>query len=86
MLLEITKTELTKIIASELNRLIPDTKIEGEMTKEDFMVLSDDVIESDKLSSMDDLDDITEFLDDEGVQICGISHISKIIAHSIYKN
>lgn len=86
MLLEMTSTELAEIITSELNRLIPHAEIEGQMTKDDFMILSDEVVDKDTLSNLEDLDDVTEFLDEEGVQICDTSHIAKIITHAIYKN
>ena len=81
-MLEQTKNELTEIIKGELDRLIPNAEIEGEMTKADFLVLTDDLAESDILDDVDDLDDVTEILE-EDVQMFDTSHIAKILTHAI---
>lgn len=78
-----TKNELTELITSELERLIPNAEIEGEMTKDDFLVLTDDLAESDVLDDVDDLDYITEILEEDDVQMFDTSHIAKILTHAI---
>lgn len=78
-----TKNELTELITSELERLIPNAEIEGEMTKDDFLVLTDDLAESDVLDDVDDLDDATEILEEEDVQMFDTSHIAKILTYVI---
>lgn len=81
-----TKNELTELITSELERLIPNAEIEGEMTKDDFLVLTDDLAESDVLDDIDDVDDldyITEILEEEDVQMFDTSHIAKILTYVI---
>lgn len=83
MLEHATKNELTEIITRELERLIPNAEIEGEMTKDDFLVLTDDLTESDVLNDVDDLDDVTEILEEEDVQMFDTSHIAKILTHAI---
>ncbi|NCE77424.1 hypothetical protein D1157_21315 [Anaerotruncus sp. X29] len=83
MLEHATKNELTELITSELERLIPNAEIDGKMTKADFLVLTDDLAESDVLNDVDDLDDVTEILEEENVQMFDTSHIAKILTHTI---
>lgn len=78
-----TKNELTELLTNELERLIPNAEIEGEMTKDDFLVLTDDLAESDVLDDVDDLDEVIEILEEEDVQMFDTSHIAKILTHLI---
>lgn len=78
-----TKNELTELITSELERLIPNAEIDGKMTKADFLVLTDDLAESNILDDVDDLDDVTEILEEEDVQMFDTSHIAKILTYVI---
>ncbi len=83
MLEQTSKNELTELITGELERLIPNAEIDGKMTKADFLVLTDDLAESNILDDVNDLDDVTEILEEEEVQMFDTSHIAKILTHAI---